>query len=93
MEDRELQDLKLLTAEDLGQLLGRSPKSIKMYVTSRPHTLPPRFIVPGVRSPRWRQEDVRKWMQEVAEQSAEETARSQRKTQLVPGLLRLARKD
>ncbi len=63
-----MEDLKLLTAEDLGQLLGRSVRRIKMDVSARPETLPPRFIVPGVKSPRWRQEDVRKWMQDIADQ-------------------------
>jgi hypothetical protein len=61
-----LSDLQLLTPEDLGSLLGRSPKSIVFDATQRPHTLPPRFRVPGVRANRWRLCDVRDWMEKLA---------------------------
>jgi len=93
MEDRELQGLKLLTADDIAQLLGRSVRRVKMDVSARPQTLPPRFIVAGVKSPRWRQEDVRNWMQKIAEESAEKAERRKREMGPAPWMLRLARKD
>ncbi len=61
-----MEDLQTIDASELGKLLGRSTKSIKVDVTRRPDTLPPRFIVPGTRLLRWRVVDVRRWMQALA---------------------------
>ena len=61
-------DLQLINASDLGKLIGRSTKTIKLDATRRPHTLPPRFPIPG-RSRQamlWRVSDVRRWMEAIA---------------------------
>lgn len=60
-------DLELLDPKELGVLLKRSPKSIKVEASRNPHILPPRFIVPGTRALRWRKVDVRAWMEAWAE--------------------------
>ena len=47
---------------ELGILIGRSTKSIRLDSSRRPETLPPKFVVPGCRLLRWRTSDVRAWM-------------------------------
>lgn len=76
-------DLQTIGPSDLGKLIGRSTKTVKVDASRRPDTLPPRFIVPGTRKLLWRVADVRKWMQMLADIEAEkrlaerEFARSQ----------------
>ena len=60
-------ELRLLDASDLGKLLGRGTKSIKVDVSRRPHTLPPVFKVPGTRLLKWRRADVRAWLEAIAD--------------------------
>jgi hypothetical protein len=63
-----LDDLATIGPAELGKLLGRSTKTIKMDVTRRPRTLPPRFQPPGTRAVIWRVVDVRRWMQALADE-------------------------
>lgn len=62
-----LDDMATIDASELGKLIGRSTKTIKIDVSRRPETLPPRFIVPGTRKVMWRVVDVREWMQAIAD--------------------------
>lgn len=62
-----LDDQQTIDASYLGKLIGRSTKSIRVDVTRRPDTLPPRFIIPGTRKVLWRVKDVRDWMDGIAE--------------------------
>lgn len=62
------EDIRLIDASELGKLIGRSTKTIKLDASRRPHTLPPRFPIPG-RSRNamlWRVSDVRRWMEGIA---------------------------
>lgn len=64
-------DLATIDASELGKLIGRSTKSIKVDVSRRPDTLPPTFRIPGTRKIVWRVVDVRAWMQAIAELETE----------------------
>lgn len=66
-EPTPLDDLQTLGPSELGKLIGRATKSIKLDATRRPETLPPRFVVPGTRKLLWRVVDVRAWMEALAE--------------------------
>lgn len=65
-------DLELINATRLAQLLGRSEQMVRVDASRRPQTLPPRFVIPGMRKLLWRMRDVREWMDEL---SAAEAAR------------------
>ena len=61
--------LKMMTAEDLAPILGRAASTIKVDVRRRPHTLPPRFKIPGSNRVRWLEADVLEWVRKQRELS------------------------
>jgi hypothetical protein len=67
-------DLQTIGASELGQLIGRSTMMVKVDACRRPLTLPPRFVVPGMRKMLWRVVDVREWMDALAEMEQERRA-------------------
>jgi hypothetical protein len=67
-----IDELQTIGPEELGRLIGRTRKSIKVDCHRRPQTLPPRFRIPGTRKLLWRVKDVRDWMDALAAQQAEE---------------------
>jgi hypothetical protein len=60
------EDLQTIGPEELGRLIGRSTKTIKVDASRKPETLPPRFEIPGTRLLRWRVVDVRRWMEAIS---------------------------
>ena len=52
----------LLTLDDLAQLLGRSPDTIKKDMRRNPQAVPPRLMLPHTRLLRWRVCDVDAWL-------------------------------
>lgn len=54
----------LITIKKLSQLSGLTDATIKLYLSARPHKLPPVFLRTGRkgRSPRWHPDDVNKWL-------------------------------
>jgi hypothetical protein len=71
-----IDELQTLGPKELGALLGRTQKSIKVDSFRRPDTLPPRFVIPGTRKLLWRVKDVRDWMDALAAQQAELRSRA-----------------
>jgi predicted DNA-binding transcriptional regulator AlpA len=69
-----LDDLATLDCSQLGKLIGRSTKSIRIDMQRRPNTLPMPFKIPGTRKHLWRVIDVRAWMQALADYEAERRA-------------------
>lgn len=67
-------DDTLIDASELGKLIGRSTTTVKIDVSRRPETLPPRFIIPGTRKVMWRVKDVREWMEAIADEEKERHA-------------------
>ena len=53
---------KLLTLDDLAEMLGRSAQTIKKDLRRNPAAVPPRLQLPGTRLLRWRATDVRVWL-------------------------------
>ncbi len=53
---------QLLTLEDLAQMLGRSPDTIKKDMRRNPNAVPPRLVLPHTRLLRWRLCDVDAWL-------------------------------
>lgn len=53
---------KLLTLEDLAQMLGRSKYTIRKDIRHNPQAVPPRLTLPHTRILRWRTTDVASWL-------------------------------
>lgn len=57
-----MNELKLLDLQELADLLGRSPETIKKDLKRNPLAVPPRLYIPGTRLLRWRVADVDAWL-------------------------------
>lgn len=66
-----LEDQRMIDCSELGKLIGRSTKSIRIDASRRPDTLPPTFKIPGTAKLKWRVKDVRAWLEALAEIEAE----------------------
>lgn len=55
-------ELKMLDLQELSDLLGRSPETIKKDLKRNPLAVPPRLHIPGTRLLRWRAVDVDAWL-------------------------------
>ena len=53
---------QLLTLNELANLLGRSPDTIKKDLRRNPGAVPPRLVLPHTRLLRWRACDVDAWL-------------------------------
>lgn len=61
--------MKTLTVDDMAALLKRSVSTIRSDVSRRPHTLPPRLIVPGTKAVMWLEADVFAWLEGLRDKS------------------------
>jgi hypothetical protein len=52
----------LITADELGEILRKSPSTILSDLRRAPHRVPPPCTPPGTRRPLWRPEDVEAWL-------------------------------
>ena len=66
-----MNELKLLDLQDLANLLGRSPETIKKDLKRNPLAVPPRLHIPGTRLLRWRAVDVDAWLKACIPQHGE----------------------
>ncbi|WP_296235753.1 helix-turn-helix transcriptional regulator [uncultured Pseudomonas sp.] len=55
---------KLLTINDLAEILGRTAGTIKNQHSKTPFKLPPVCRIPGAGRLLWRKEDVESWLQQ-----------------------------
>ena len=53
---------RLLTLDDLAEMLGRGAQTIKKDLKRNPAAVPPRLQLPGTRLLRWRAADVQAWL-------------------------------
>lgn len=60
-------ETKLLDLNELSELLGRSPVTIKKDMKRNRLAVPPRMCIPGTRLLRWRQTDVAAWLSSYVE--------------------------
>jgi hypothetical protein len=58
---------KLLDLDDLSNLLGRSPDTIKKDMRRNPEAVPPRLVLPHTRLLRWRVRDVETWLEQYVQ--------------------------
>jgi predicted DNA-binding transcriptional regulator AlpA len=63
---RNLKPERLLTVEELGQILGRSPGTIQKDLRRNPDAVPPRLVLPNTRLLRWRASEVSAWLDGLA---------------------------
>lgn len=61
---------QLLTLDELAQILGRSPDTIKKDMRRKPEAVPPRLVLPHTRLLRWRVCDVEVWLGQFVQVSA-----------------------
>lgn len=54
--------MEVLTVEQLGELIHKSPASIRSDASRNPASLPPICRLPGNKRLLWRSEDVQDWM-------------------------------
>jgi hypothetical protein len=55
-------DSDLITLEELAVLLHRNVNTLRVAVSNRPESLPPRVRFPGVQRNYWRRSTVEKWI-------------------------------
>jgi predicted DNA-binding transcriptional regulator AlpA len=55
---------KYLDIYELGELLGKSPATIRKNLRRNPRRVPPRMHIPGTKMLRWRVVDVEVWRDE-----------------------------
>lgn len=54
--------MKILKIDDLAKILRKSPVTIRVDVSRRPQTLPPRLVMPGSNRVIWAESDVNEWL-------------------------------
>ncbi|MBL0719737.1 hypothetical protein JI742_07530 [Piscinibacter sp. Jin2] len=57
----------VLELQDLANLLGRSPETVRKDLRRNPAAVPPRLLIPGTRLLRWRTADVQAWLAQRVE--------------------------
>lgn len=57
---------KYLDIFELGELLGKSPETIRKNMRINPSRVPPRMHIPGTKILRWRPVEVNNWLVEQA---------------------------
>ena len=57
-----MQNLQLLTLDELAAILERSPETIRKDIRRNPDAVPPRLQLSGTRLLRWRASDVDAWL-------------------------------
>lgn len=68
LNERETMTTELLDLNDLANMLGRSPETIKKDMLRNHLTVPPRLRIPGTRLLHWRQLHVAAWLASHVEQ-------------------------
>ena len=69
----------LLTVQELGAILRRSPKTIRSDLRRAPWRVPPPTTPKGTRRPQWRPEVVEQWLQDATGQSPTRHPRKQKR--------------
>jgi predicted DNA-binding transcriptional regulator AlpA len=55
--------VKTLDVNQIGELLHKTPGTIRMDASRHPHRLPPRLRIPGSRTLLWLESDVQEWLE------------------------------
>ena len=62
-----INEIKILTVDDLSPLLRRTIRSIKADASRRPESLPPRVRIPQSNALIWFEKDVLEWLDNCRE--------------------------
>ena len=54
-----------LDIDELAELIGKSPRTIKQKLSSDPTSVPPKMHIPGSAMLRWRKHEVDVWLAET----------------------------
>lgn len=57
-----MQQLHILDINQLSEILGRAPQTIRNDMCRNPKAVPPRIAIPGTRLCRWSLENVEAWI-------------------------------
>lgn len=57
-----MNDIELVGPEFVAHILGITEATLKSDLTRRPHSLPPRLMLPGRKRYVWVKEDVLEWI-------------------------------
>lgn len=57
-----MSEIEIVGPEYIAKLLGVSVSTIKIDVSRKPESLPPRLVIPGRRALRWVKADVAMWL-------------------------------
>lgn len=55
----------LLDIDDLSRVICLAPQTIKNLLSKKPDSLPPRVVIPGVKSVRFHSDDVVSWIKNL----------------------------
>ena len=61
------EDYRLIGIEELAKLLDRKKGTVRVDITRRPNTLPPKVSLPGSRRVVFKLGDVKKWIDQYTE--------------------------
>ena len=73
-----MNDLKIVGPEYIADLLGLSVGTVKIDVTRKPHSLPPRLLIPGRARLAWVEADVLAWLNAFRPQAEKKMGRPSR---------------
>ena len=82
----------LITLEELAVLLHRNVNTLRVAVSNRPESLPPRVRFPGVQRNYWRRSTVEKWIASYEAPFDPVARKEQPASDLVPQHAQAARK-
>ena len=61
----KLKEAKLVDIEFIAALMHKTPNTIRMDLTRRPKSLPPRLMIPDSRTVLWLESDVLCWLEDL----------------------------
>ena len=61
-----MDDYETLGIEELARILRKAPETVRVDVSRKPHTLPPRLKIPDSKRVLWLRSDVKNWLREMS---------------------------
>lgn len=59
--------MRTLEIGDIAKLVHKTPRTVREDIHRRPHSLPPRLIIPGSAKILWLESDVQEWINKCRE--------------------------
>jgi predicted DNA-binding transcriptional regulator AlpA len=61
-----MDDLETIGIEEIAKILRKAPETVRVDVTRKPETLPPRLNIPGSKRVLWLRSDVNDWLRSMS---------------------------